>query len=159
MKSELEYLYIPSAVSQYRSHVCGLSWVKRAENNCRAYSSLQHYFAKALADAGFTSRHKTWFDTLCIEVADKTAVARAEKAKVNLRTDIRGAVGVTFSEITTRQDLNELFAVITGVETKLDFEKLDQSVSNPEQAIPSSMLRDDEFLAHQIFIVTIVKPK
>ncbi|MEY0496586.1 aminomethyl-transferring glycine dehydrogenase [Providencia rettgeri] len=109
-------------------------------------------FAKALADAGFTSRHKTWFDTLCIEVADKTAVlARAEKAKVNLRTDIRGAVGVTFSEITTRQDLNELFAVITGVEAKLDFEKLDQSVSATEQAIPSSMLRDDEILAHPNF--------
>ncbi|EMT6578100.1 aminomethyl-transferring glycine dehydrogenase [Providencia rettgeri] len=109
-------------------------------------------FAKALADAGFVSRHKTWFDTLCIEVADKTAVlARAEKAKVNLRTDIRGAVGVTFSEITTRQDLNELFAVITGVETKLDFEKLDQSVSATEQAIPNTMQRDDEILVHPNF--------
>lgn len=109
-------------------------------------------FAKALADAGFVSRHKTWFDTLCIEVADKTAVlARAEKAKVNLRTDIRGAVGVTFSEITTRQDLNELFAVITGVETKLDFEKLDQSVSVTEQAIPNTMRRDDEILVHPNF--------
>ncbi|EPP7627541.1 aminomethyl-transferring glycine dehydrogenase [Providencia rettgeri] len=109
-------------------------------------------FAKALADAGFVSRHKTWFDTLCIEVADKTAVlARAEKAKVNLRTDIHGAVGVTFSEITTRQDLNELFAVITGVETKLDFEKLDQSVSATEQAIPNTMRRDDEILVHPNF--------
>ncbi|MEW2740451.1 aminomethyl-transferring glycine dehydrogenase [Providencia sp. PROV130] len=109
-------------------------------------------FAKALADAGFVSRHKTWFDTLCIEVADKTAVlARAEKAKVNLRTDIRGAVGVTFSEITTRQDLNELFAVITGVETKLDFEKIDQSVSATEQAIPNTMQRDDEILVHPNF--------
>ncbi|WP_272659167.1 aminomethyl-transferring glycine dehydrogenase [Providencia sp. PROV113] len=109
-------------------------------------------FAKALADAGFVSCHKTWFDTLCIEVADKTAVlARAEKAKVNLRTDIRGAVGVTFSEITTRQDLNELFAVITGVETKLDFEKLDQSVSATEQAIPNTMRRDDEILVHPNF--------
>ncbi|MDL9988480.1 aminomethyl-transferring glycine dehydrogenase [Providencia rettgeri] len=109
-------------------------------------------FVKALADAGFVSRHKTWFDTLCIEVADKTAVlARAEKAKVNLRTDIRGAVGVTFSEITTRQDLNELFAVITGVETKLDFEKLDQSVSATEQAIPNTMRRDDEILVHPNF--------
>ncbi|MGG4610408.1 aminomethyl-transferring glycine dehydrogenase [Providencia sp. Me31A] len=109
-------------------------------------------FAKALADAGFASRHKTWFDTLCIEVADKTAVlARAEKAKINLRTDIHGAVVVTFSEITTRQDLNELFAVVTGVETKLDFEKLDQSVSISEQAIPAAMQRNEEILAHPNF--------
>ncbi|HGN1706173.1 TPA: aminomethyl-transferring glycine dehydrogenase [Providencia rettgeri] len=109
-------------------------------------------FAKALAEAGFASRHKTWFDTLCIEVADKTAVlARAEKAKINLRTDIRGAVGVTFSETTTRQDLNELFTVITGLETKLDFEKLDQSVSVSEQAIPVAMQRNEEILAHPNF--------
>ncbi len=109
-------------------------------------------FAKALAEAGFSSRHKTWFDTLAVEVEDKTAVlARAEKANINLRTDIRGAVGVTFSEVTTRQDLNELFTVITGIDTKLDFEKLDQSVANQEHAIPKSMQRADEILVHPNF--------
>ncbi|MEX9869199.1 aminomethyl-transferring glycine dehydrogenase [Providencia huaxiensis] len=127
----------------------GPQGLKMIAERIHRFSSI---FAKALADAGVLLRHKTWFDTLCIEVADKTAVlARAEKAKVNLRTDIRGAVGVTFSEITTRQDLNELFAVITGIEAKLDFEKLDQSVSAAEQGIPSAMLRDDEILAHPNF--------
>lgn len=78
---------------------------------------LTSIFAKALQDAGITLRHKSWFDTLSIEVADKAAVlARAESAKVNLRTDIHGAVGITFSETTTRQDLNELFIIITGNE-------------------------------------------
>lgn len=108
--------------------------------------------AKALADAGFVSRHKTWFDTLAIEVADKTAVlARAEKAKINLRTDIHGAVGVTLSEITTRQDINQLFAVITGSDEKLNFEKLDQQVAEIEQAIPTALQRKDEILAHPNF--------
>lgn len=108
--------------------------------------------AKALADAGFASRHKTWFDTLAIEVADKTAVlARAEKAKINLRTDIHGAVGLTLSEITTRQDINELFAVITGSDDKLNFEKLDQQVAENEQAIPAALQRKDEILAHPNF--------
>lgn len=108
--------------------------------------------AKALADAGFTSRHKTWFDTLAIEVADKTAVlARAEKAKINLRTDIHGAVGLTLSETTTRQDINELFAVITGSDDKLNFEKLDQQVAENEQAIPAALQRKDEILAHPNF--------
>lgn len=108
--------------------------------------------AKALADAGFVSRHKTWFDTLAIEVADKTAVlARAEKAKINLRTDIHGAVGLTLSEITTRQDINELFAVITGSDDKLNFEKLDQQVAENEQAIPAALQRKDEILAHPNF--------
>ncbi|HEM8291714.1 aminomethyl-transferring glycine dehydrogenase [Providencia vermicola] len=108
--------------------------------------------AKALADAGFVSRHKTWFDTLAIEVADKTAVlARAEKAKINLRTDIHGAVGVTLSETTTRQDINQLFAVITGSDEKLNFEKLDQQVAEIEQAIPNALQRKDEILAHPNF--------
>ncbi|HDN2511852.1 TPA: aminomethyl-transferring glycine dehydrogenase [Providencia rettgeri] len=108
--------------------------------------------AKALADAGFVSRHKTWFDTLAIEVADKTAVlARAEKAKINLRTDIHGAVGVTLSETTTRQDINQLFAVITGSDEKLNFEKLDQQVAEIEQAIPTALQRKDEILAHPNF--------
>ncbi|EPL6456252.1 aminomethyl-transferring glycine dehydrogenase [Providencia rettgeri] len=108
--------------------------------------------AKVLADAGFTSRHKTWFDTLAIEVADKTAVlARAEKAKINLRTDIRGAVGLTLSETTTRQDINELFSVITGSDDKLNFEKLDQQVAENEQAIPAALQRKDEILAHPNF--------
>ncbi|EPL9571453.1 aminomethyl-transferring glycine dehydrogenase [Providencia rettgeri] len=108
--------------------------------------------AKALAGAGFASRHKTWFDTLAIEVADKTAVlARAEKAKINLRTDIHGAVGLTLSEITTRQDINELFAVITGSDDKLNFEKLDQQVAENEQAIPAALQRKDEILAHPNF--------
>lgn len=108
--------------------------------------------AKALSDAGFMSRHSTWFDTLSIEVADKTAVlARAEKAKINLRTDIHGAVGITLSETTTRQDINELFEVITGSEVKLDFEKLDQQVAAAEQAIPSALQRNDEILVHPNF--------
>ena len=108
-------------------------------------------FATALIEAGISLRHKTWFDTLTIEVADKIAVlARAEKAKVNLRTDIHGAVSVTFNETTTRQDLNDLFAVITGNETKLDFEKLDKQASSVN-SIPLSMQRNDEILVHPNF--------
>lgn len=113
---------------------------------------LTSIFAKALQDAGITLRHKSWFDTLSIEVADKAAVlARAESAKVNLRTDIHGAVGITFSETTTRQDLNELFTIITGNEQKLDFEQLDKQVSAQESAICPSMQRDDAILSHPNF--------
>ncbi|XQX20910.1 glycine dehydrogenase (aminomethyl-transferring), partial [Providencia alcalifaciens] len=90
----------------------GPEGLKMIAQRIHRFSSI---FAKALTESGIALRHKTWFDTLAIEVADKAAVlVRAEKAQINLRTDIHGAVGVTFSEITTRQDLNELFFVITG---------------------------------------------
>ncbi|MTC23833.1 MULTISPECIES: aminomethyl-transferring glycine dehydrogenase [unclassified Providencia] len=127
----------------------GPEGLKMIAQRIHRFSSI---FAKALTESGIALRHKTWFDTLAIEVVDKAAVlARAEKAKINLRTDIHGAVGVTFSEITTRQDLNELFFVITGTDQKLDFEKLDKQVSESESAIPAAMLRDDVILSHPNF--------
>ncbi|HHR6078484.1 TPA: aminomethyl-transferring glycine dehydrogenase [Providencia alcalifaciens] len=127
----------------------GPEGLKMIAQRIHRFSSI---FAKALTESGIALRHKTWFDTLAIEVADKAAVlARAEKAQINLRTDIHGAVGVTFSEITTRQDLNELFFVITGIDQKLDFEKLDKQVSESESAIPAAMLRDDVILSHPNF--------
>ncbi|MBC5791308.1 aminomethyl-transferring glycine dehydrogenase [Providencia sp. JUb39] len=127
----------------------GPEGLKMIAQRIHRFSSI---FAKALTESGIALRHKTWFDTLTLEVADKAAVlARAEKAKINLRTDIHGAVGVTFSEITTRQDLNELFFVITGTDQKLDFEKLDKQVSESESAIPAAMLRDDVILSHPNF--------
>ena len=55
------------------------------------------------------------------------------------------------SETTTRQDINELFAVITGSDDKLNFEKLDQQVAENEQAIPAALQRKDEILAHPNF--------
>ncbi len=45
---------------------------------------------------GLKLRHAHYFDTLCVEVADKAGVlARAEAGEINLRSDILNAVGIT----------------------------------------------------------------
>ncbi len=109
-------------------------------------------FAAAIIEAGLSLKHNSWFDTLTIEVADKAAVLlRAEESKINLRSDIHSAVGVTFNETTTRQDLNELYAVITGTEKQLDFEALDKAITSGSASIPQAMLRNDALLTHPNF--------
>ncbi|MDR0219399.1 MAG: aminomethyl-transferring glycine dehydrogenase [Enterobacteriaceae bacterium] len=118
---------------------------------------LTDILAAGLQKAGMVLRHKTWFDTLTIETptsetADKAAIlARAEKAKINLRTDILGAVGVSLSEKTSREDLIALFQVLTGSETALNIDTLDSEISANSQSIPASMLRDDAILTHEVF--------
>ncbi|MDC9593357.1 aminomethyl-transferring glycine dehydrogenase [Xenorhabdus sp. IM139775] len=113
---------------------------------------LTDILAAGLQQAGITLRHQTWFDTLAIEVSDKAQVlARAAKAQINLRTDILGAVGVSLSEKTSRDDLITLFQVITGSEAILDVAALDREAATGSQSIPASMLRNDEMLAHENF--------
>ncbi|CDL83681.1 aminomethyl-transferring glycine dehydrogenase [Xenorhabdus szentirmaii] len=127
----------------------GAEGLKRIANRIHRLTSI---LAAGLQKAGISLRHKTWFDTLAIEVADKSQVlARAKKAKINLRTDILGAVGVSLSERTSRADLITLFQVLTGSDSVLDIDTLDAEMAAANPAIPASMLRRDEILTHDNF--------
>ncbi|SMG59292.1 aminomethyl-transferring glycine dehydrogenase [Cedecea sp. NFIX57] len=113
---------------------------------------LTDILAAGLQQKGLILRHKHWFDTLCVEVADKAAVlARAEAREINLRSDILNAVGITLDEATTREDVVALFDVLLGDAHGLDIDKLDRDVANDSQSIPAPMLRDDEILTHPVF--------
>ncbi|WP_312741581.1 aminomethyl-transferring glycine dehydrogenase [Cedecea neteri] len=113
---------------------------------------LTDILAAGLQQKGLVLRHKHWFDTLCVEVADKAAVlARAEAREINLRSDILNAVGITLDEATTREDVVALFDVLLGDAHGLDIDKLDRDVANDSQSIPAPMLRNDEILTHPVF--------
>ncbi|AIR59408.1 glycine dehydrogenase [Cedecea neteri] len=113
---------------------------------------LTDILAAGLQQKGLVLRHKHWFDTLCVEVADKAAVlARAEAREINLRSDILNAVGITLDEATTREDVVALFDVLLGDAHGLDIDKLDRDVANDSQSIPAPMLRDDEIMTHPVF--------
>ncbi|WP_336983645.1 MULTISPECIES: aminomethyl-transferring glycine dehydrogenase [unclassified Cedecea] len=113
---------------------------------------LTDILAAGLQQKGLVLRHKHWFDTLCVEVADKAAVlARAEAREINLRSDILNAVGITLDEATTREDVVALFDVLLGDAHGLGIDKLDRDVANDSQSIPAPMLRDDEILTHPVF--------
>ncbi|RDL23600.1 aminomethyl-transferring glycine dehydrogenase [Serratia fonticola] len=113
---------------------------------------LTDILAAGLQQAGLTLRHKTWFDTLTVEVKDKAAVLeRALGFGINLRTDIHGAVGITLDEATSREDVQTLFALLVGDNHGLDIDALDAAVSKNSQSIPAAMLRKDPFLTHPVF--------
>ena len=113
---------------------------------------LTDILAKALTDAGLRLRNTTWFDTLTIEVQDKQAVlARAKAARINLRTDLPGAVAVTLSEITQRECLENLYAVLTGQEAQWDTDTLDAQVADSSESIPATLRREGEILKHPNF--------
>ncbi|MEE4409855.1 MULTISPECIES: aminomethyl-transferring glycine dehydrogenase [unclassified Serratia (in: enterobacteria)] len=113
---------------------------------------LTDILAAGLQQAGLALRHKTWFDTLTVEVKDKAAVLeRALGFGINLRTDIHGAVGITLDEATSREDVQTLFALLAGDAHGLDIDALDAAVSKNGQSIPAAMLRKDPILTHPVF--------
>ena len=113
---------------------------------------LTDILAAGLQKKGLKLRHAHYFDTLCVEVADKAAVlARAEALQINLRSDIHHAVGITLDEATTREDVLNLFHAIVGDDRGLDIDALDKDVALDSRSIPASMLRDDAILTHPVF--------
>ncbi|GKX52053.1 aminomethyl-transferring glycine dehydrogenase [Budvicia aquatica] len=113
---------------------------------------LTDILAAGLQLQGITLRHATWFDTLCVEVADKPAVlTRALSFGVNLRADLDGAVGITLDEATTVDDLNTLFDILLAKETAMDIDALDRQCMAQSHSIPASLLRKSAILTHPVF--------
>jgi glycine dehydrogenase len=112
---------------------------------------LTSILALGLTGKGMTLKHNSWFDTLTVLTADKAGlVARAELLGVNLRSDLDGAVGVSLSETTTREDVAELFDLFLGKGHGLDVAALDTK-AQAHQAIAPDLLRTDAVLTHEVF--------
>lgn len=122
------------------------------KNIAQRIHRLTDILAAGLIQNGMTLRHQTWFDTLTVETADKAGVLqRAKDAEINLRTDIVGAVGVTLSEVTTREDVVRLIEIISGKAFSDDIDTLDALVASSSTSIPTTMLRKDAVLTHENF--------
>lgn len=113
---------------------------------------LTDILAMGLTQHGLRLRHTHWFDTLCIEVADKDRVLqRAARQQINLRADLPQAVGVTLDETTSRDDLQTLYQVLTDTDQQLDIEALDKLVATTSSSLSPTMLRNDTILSHPVF--------
>ncbi|WP_323635540.1 aminomethyl-transferring glycine dehydrogenase [Pectobacterium polaris] len=113
---------------------------------------LTDILAAGLTQGGLLLRHRSWFDTLTIEVADKDAVlSRALSFGINLRSDLASAVGITLDEATTREDVLALFAVLLGDEHGLDIDALDAAIGQKAATIPAGLVRHDAILSHPVF--------
>ncbi|XNM59678.1 hypothetical protein ACLK1S_17900 [Escherichia coli] len=151
-QSELQHLYFQGAAGE-ASPACmrssGPVGLKRIANRIHRLTDI---LAAGLQQKGLKLRHAHYFDTLCVEVADKAGVlTRAEAAEINLRSDILNAVGITLDETTTRENVMQLFNVLLGDNHGLDIDTLDKDVAHDSRSIQPAMLRDDEILTHPVF--------
>lgn len=112
---------------------------------------LTSILALGLKAKGVALKHDSWFDTITVLTEGKSGlVAKAETLGINLRSDLDGAVGVSLSETTTREDVVELFDLFLGKGHGLDVAALDAK-AQAHHAIPQDLLRTDAVLTHEVF--------
>src|SRR5262245_50471905 len=119
----------------------------------RAIAERVHKLTSQLADGlralGCTVRHENFFDTVRVEVESSKATSEhAVKAGCNLRELGPRAVGISFDETSTPQDIELLMSIFRGTNVR-DF--ADDNLGNPPVRIPQSALRSSQFLTHAVF--------
>lgn len=109
--------------------------------------------ATALTRHGYALQNSTWFDTITVLVSDKDAViTSANKQGMNLRSDLEGAVGISFDETTTREDVVTLLDVFCGKDNGYDIQLLDAELTTQGlNGLPEHLLRTTDILTHEVF--------
>ena len=107
--------------------------------------------AAGLRELGCAALHANAFDTLCIEVGDRSA-AIAERARAhaaNLRVRGNGSLCISLDETTTRADVELLWRIFGGDTAQLpDIDALDRTAPS---LIPAALRRASEFMTHPVF--------
>ena len=116
--------------------------------------------ANGLESAGLSVVNKNYFDTLTINIADnqvQALIERAYLAGINLRMDRltdHGTIGVSLDECTTRLDIERLWQVLLGKDSKkLSISTIDGAITQGIIApvIPVNLIRQSEYLQHPVF--------
>ncbi|MDX9730632.1 MAG: aminomethyl-transferring glycine dehydrogenase [Bdellovibrionales bacterium] len=116
-------------------------------------------FASGLEAGGVKIESKAFFDTVVIPFADQAKAATVLKAALdagmNLRTYTAGSVvtdknitalGVSFDELSSRDDVETLVKIFTGA--KASFDDLD---TNAPDSIPEALGRKKDLLPQKVF--------
>jgi glycine dehydrogenase len=107
--------------------------------------------AKGLQQLGFEIAYENFFDTLHVDLGDKSAdtiLSRAAAAGMNLRKLSNNTIGISLDETTSETDIELLMSIFRGTHVRdVADDKLDHSAfRNPQSAI-----RDSDFLTHPVF--------
>ncbi len=106
--------------------------------------------ASGLKQLGYTLGEDAFFDTLKIELGDKSLADIQDGAisrQINLRIIDNHTVGISLDETTTISDLVDLLQIFAGSE-KLPFEIDKLSTDSP---IPTALQRTSDYLTHPVF--------
>jgi glycine dehydrogenase len=113
---------------------------------------LTNILANGLDKLGFVSVNHSWFDTLTFKVDEKhsSIIERALSANINLRIIDDTQIGISIDETTSRDDIETLWAVISGNSIDFSIDAIDVEIAN-QSAIPETNRRRSDFLTHPIF--------
>jgi glycine dehydrogenase len=131
--------------------MAGMYAVYHGPDGLKAIAQRTHRYATILAEGlragGVEVVHGAYFDTLTARVPGKAAeiVSAARECGVNLRLVDADHVGIACDETTKRAQVG---AVWTAFGVAADIEALDETAA---EALPESLLRTDDFLAHPVF--------
>ncbi|OAH15534.1 aminomethyl-transferring glycine dehydrogenase [Streptomyces jeddahensis] len=131
--------------------MAGMYAVYHGPDGLKAIAQRTHRYATILAEGlragGVEIVHGAYFDTLTARVPGKAAeiVSAARERGVNLRLVDADHVGIACDETTKRAQVG---AVWTAFGVEADIEALDETAA---EALPESLLRTDDFLAHPVF--------
>jgi glycine dehydrogenase len=106
--------------------------------------------AAGLKQLGYTLGSEPFFDTLKIELGDKSLQdiqAAATLRQINLRVFDNNTVGISLDETTTVSDLVDLLQIFAGSE-ELPFDISQLATDSP---IPAALQRQSDYLTHPVF--------
>ena len=106
--------------------------------------------AVGLTQLGYAPLTPCFFDTLAVK-ADATVYRRALARGYNLRQIDSTHLGISLNEMTTRQDVEQLWAIFAGENGSVpNYDGLKDQLG-PQYALPTKLLRKDKILTHPIF--------
>lgn len=100
---------------------------------------------------GIKCRNDSWFDTIVLETPGNadTIHQRAVDAGFNLRIMGPDAVGISVNERTDREDIDQLFAILSGnPDHGLSVDAMDEDCGT---GIPEALKRTSDYLTHPVF--------
>jgi glycine dehydrogenase len=92
----------------------GPEGLKRIANRIHAFTTV---LAEGLSKVGYTITHNDYFDTICVQLGDKSAndiIKSADEKRINLRRVSDNSVCIALDETVSEKDLADLFAVFGG---------------------------------------------
>ena len=119
----------------------------------RRVHSLTAVLAEGLRRLGYDLGDEPFFDTLRVELGERTAdsiLKAAEERGINLRKLGDRAVGISLDEATTVTDVEDLIAIFDGGVGGHSF-SLDDLTKSAQMDIPAPHARSSEILTHPVF--------
>jgi len=139
---------LPAVIASMYAVYHGPEGLRRIGQRVATFTAV---LAAGLAELGLEIVNKSAFDTLTVKTGDHTptVVERALAARVNLRRSQAQHLGVSLDETTTREHIEQLWALFAPNGKALP--KFELLAERAGTCIPAELQRSSAFLTHPVF--------